>query len=37
MKEIAEFVITHKGRGVLFVVFHGFDELSNEMQEKSII
>ena len=36
VKEIARFIITHKGRGALFV-FDGYDELSNEMQKKSII
>ena len=36
VKEIAQFITSQKGRGVLFV-FDGFDEMSNEMQEKSII
>ena len=36
VKEIAQFITAHKGRGVLFV-FDGFDELSMEMQNKSII
>ena len=36
VKEIAQFIATHKGRGVLFV-FDGFDEMSSQMQEKSII
>ena len=36
VKEIAQFITAHKGRGTLFV-FDGFDELSNEMQKKSII
>ena len=36
VKEIAQFIITHKGRGALFV-FDGFDEMSNGMQKKSII
>ena len=36
VKEIAQFINSQKGRGVLFV-FDGFDELSNEMQEKSIV
>ena len=36
VKEIAQFITAHKGRRALFV-FDGFDELSNEMQKKSII
>ena len=36
VKEIAQFITANKGRGALFV-FDGFDELSNEMQKKSII
>ena len=36
VKEITQFITSQKGRGVLFV-FDGFDEMSNEMQEKSII
>ena len=36
VKKIAQFITTYKGRGALFV-FDGFDELSNEMQKKSII
>ena len=36
VKEIAQFITSQKGRGVLFV-FDGFDEMSSEMQEKSII
>ena len=36
VKEIAQFITAHKGRGTLFV-FDGYDELSNEMQKKSII
>ena len=36
VKDIAQFITTREGRGALFV-FDGFDELSNEMQKKSII
>ena len=36
VKEIAQFITSQEGRGVLFV-FDGFDEMSNEMQEKSIV
>ena len=36
VQEIAQFITAHKGRGALFV-FDGFDEMSNEMQKKSII
>ena len=36
VKEIAQFITAHKGRGALFV-FDGFDELPDEMQKKSII
>ena len=36
VKEIAQFINSQKGRGVLFV-FDGFDEMSNEMQKKSIV
>ena len=36
VKEIAQFITSQKGRGVLFV-FDGFDEMSMEMQEKSIV
>ena len=36
VKEIAQFITVHKGRGALFV-FDGFDEMSNGMQKKSII
>ena len=36
VKEIAQFITSQKGRGVLFV-FDGFDEMSSKMQEKSII
>ena len=36
VKEIAQVITSQKGRGMLFV-FDGFDEMSNEMQEKSIV
>ena len=36
VKEIAQFITSQRGRGVLFI-FDGFDEMSNEMQEKSIV
>ena len=36
VKEITQFITSQKGRGVLFV-FDGFDEMSNEMQKKSIV
>ena len=36
VKEIAQFITAHKGKGVLFV-FDGYDEMSYQMQEKSII
>ena len=36
VKEIAQFITTHKGRGVLFVL-DGFDEMSSQMREKSIL
>ena len=36
VKEIAQFITSQKGRGVLFV-FDGFDEMLMEMQEKSIV
>ena len=36
VKEIAKFITSQKGRGVLFV-FDGFDEMLIEMQKKSII
>ena len=36
VKEITQFITSQKGRGVLFV-FDGFDEMSNQMQKKSII
>ena len=36
VKEITQFITSQKGRGVLFV-FDGFDEMSIEMQEKSIV
>ena len=36
VKDIALFITSQEGRGVLFV-FDGFDEMSNGMQEKSIV
>ena len=36
VKEVTDFVTTHQGQGVLFM-FDGFDELSEEMREKSLV
>ena len=36
IQEIVYYVLTHRGAGVLFV-FDGFDEMSEEMRQKSII
>ena len=36
VKEVVQFITTHKGRDVLFV-FDGFDEMSRQMQKESII
>ena len=36
VQEVTDFVTAHQGQGVLFI-FDGFDELSEEMHEKSLV
>ena len=36
VQEVTDFVTAHQGQGVLFI-FDGFDELSEEMREKSLV